>query len=104
MSAVGHWIAQRVSAVLLLVLVLYGALFVSVPLEVHALRAWLSSMEGHILTIGILLTLFWHAQLGLEVIVDDYCHVNSFLHIGVRVVCVFFCVLGVGSVLWMGWM
>ena len=75
---VGHWWAQRVTAVALVILSLW---LVSLVLRVlqgdyataHdlAARPW-----NAVLLIAFVVASFWHAVLGLQVIVEDYVHVR----------------------------
>jgi succinate dehydrogenase / fumarate reductase membrane anchor subunit len=75
-SGVGHWWAQRVTAVALVPLTLwfiYNLLALGdAPYEVVV--AWASGP----LTLVLLLTLvgmtFYHMQLGLQVVIEDYVH------------------------------
>ncbi len=75
-TGVGHWSAQRLTAianVLLLLwfvfstLVLAGAGYAEV-------RAWLASPLSASLMILLIISTFYHARLGLQVVVEDYVH------------------------------
>ena len=76
MGGTGHWWVQRLTSValffltpwfLFLVLGLVGA-------EQYAVQATLSSPLNATLMIAWLLSLFWHAQLGVQVVAEDYVH------------------------------
>jgi succinate dehydrogenase / fumarate reductase membrane anchor subunit len=71
---VGHFIGQRVSAVALFFLVCWG--FSQTPFLVHGgydyARAWLASPVNAALLTLLALTGFYHGQLGLRVIAEDY--------------------------------
>ncbi|WP_158883999.1 succinate dehydrogenase, hydrophobic membrane anchor protein [Rhodanobacter sp. L36] len=77
-SGVGHWWTQRVTAVALIPLGIWFV-FVVVSLahsdfaHAHAVvaRPW-----NALLLIAFVLTMFWHAVLGLQVVVEDYVHVR----------------------------
>jgi len=75
-EGVHHWWMQRVSAIGLLPLVLWFviALIDHTAADYAATRAWLASP----LTFGLMVLLigatFYHAQLGLQVVIEDYIH------------------------------
>lgn len=70
----GHWYAQRVSAVALLLLGLW--LIVSLAALDGASHsqvvAWLSSPLAAALAVLLVLVAAWHALLGLQVVIEDY--------------------------------
>ncbi|GFZ98627.1 succinate dehydrogenase, hydrophobic membrane anchor protein [Dyella caseinilytica] len=73
---VGHWWTQRVTAVALIVLVLW---FVTLVLGLlHAdyatARAAVAKPWNAVLLIAFVITVFWHAVLGLQVVIEDYVH------------------------------
>jgi succinate dehydrogenase / fumarate reductase, membrane anchor subunit len=73
-SGVGHWWSQRVTAA---ALVLLGVWFVVTVLSLlHAdyasARAVVARPWNAVLLIAFVLTAFWHAVLGLQVVVEDY--------------------------------
>lgn len=73
-SGVGHWWSQRVTAA---ALVLLGVWFVVTVLSLlHAdyasARAAVARPWNAVLLIAFVLTAFWHAVLGLQVVVEDY--------------------------------
>lgn len=72
-----HFIAQRLSAVILIPLVLYF-LYALIRL-VHAkdydqVLAWFASPAHSGLAIVFVLSGFFHAALGLQVVIEDYLH------------------------------
>ncbi len=75
-SGVGHWIAQRVSAVALLPLSLY--FLISVILLEHATRAEVAAYLGlpwnTVLFLCLIGAMFYHLSLGLQVVIEDYMH------------------------------
>jgi succinate dehydrogenase / fumarate reductase, membrane anchor subunit len=75
-SGVGHWWTQRVTAVGLIILGLW--LVVLVLGLVHAdyatARAAVAKPWNAVLLIAFLITAFWHAVLGLQVVIEDYVH------------------------------
>jgi succinate dehydrogenase / fumarate reductase membrane anchor subunit len=75
-SGVSHWWAQRVTAV---ALALLGVWFVlTVLCLLHAdyatARAAVAKPWNALLLIAFVLSMFWHAVLGLQVVVEDYVH------------------------------
>jgi len=74
---VGHFIGQRVSAVALVFLVLWGvwsALFLARSGDYEAARQWLASPLNATLLILTALVGFYHMRIGMAVIVEDYIH------------------------------
>lgn len=71
---VGHFIGQRVSAVALLLLspwVLWSGVHLA-GRDYGDARAWLASPVNASLLILLILAGFYHAQLGMRVIIEDY--------------------------------
>ncbi len=73
-SGVHHWWVQRVTAAALVAL---GIWFVVVVLSLlHAdyatARATVASPWNALLLIAFVITMFWHAALGLQVVIEDY--------------------------------
>ena len=75
-SGVGHWWSQRLTAAALVVLVLW---FVATVLGLlHAdyatARATVAKPWNAVLLVAFIITVFWHAVLGLQVVIEDYVH------------------------------
>ncbi len=75
-SGVGHWWTQRLTAAALVLLVVW---FVATVLcLLHAdyatARATVARPWNALLLIAFVLTMFWHAVLGLQVVIEDYVH------------------------------
>lgn len=75
-SGVSHWWTQRTTATALIVL---GAWFVILVLGlVHGdyatARAAVAKPWNAVLLIAFLVSMFWHAVLGLQVVIEDYVH------------------------------
>ena len=70
----GHWYAQRVSAVALVLLGLWfiGALVTLGGATHQNVVAWLSSPVSGALAVLLVLSAAWHALLGLQVVIEDY--------------------------------
>lgn len=74
----GHWVAQRLTALALIPLTLWFV--VSVLMLMHSnyvsVVNWIHAPWNAILLVLTVLTVYWHAYLGLQVIVEDYVHVG----------------------------
>ncbi|MGE8281907.1 MULTISPECIES: succinate dehydrogenase, hydrophobic membrane anchor protein [unclassified Stenotrophomonas] len=94
-SGTEHFIHQRLTATALvaltiwflcLVLSLIGADYVTAVEAVS--KPW-----NAILLVGFLVAMFWHAQLGLQVVLEDYIH-NSLMALALQTTVKFIAVLG----------
>ena len=75
-DGVGHWWGQRLTAVALVPLGLWFVYSVLdlLPADHHAAVQWLRSPVQAALFILFSVTVFWHAYLGLQVVIEDYVH------------------------------
>ncbi len=75
-EGVAHWWAQRVTAVALIPLLLwFVASMVSLVGASHAAVVdWIASPVPAVLLVLLLVAAFHHAQLGLQVVIEDYVH------------------------------
>lgn len=74
-----HWLKQRLTALgnLVLVLWLIGSL-VALPSRDHAaIVAWLSSPLVAVPMILMLVSIFWHLRIGMQVMIEDYVHTEG---------------------------
>jgi succinate dehydrogenase / fumarate reductase membrane anchor subunit len=73
-EGVGHWWAQRVTAVALVPLTLWfaGALIAQLGAPRAAVLHWLHSPVRAVLMLLLLGTMFHHLALGLQVVMEDY--------------------------------
>jgi succinate dehydrogenase / fumarate reductase, membrane anchor subunit len=99
-----HWWAQRVSAVALIGLGLWFAasLIALVGANRAAVLRWLHAPLPAILTILTLVAVFYHAALGMQVVIEDYVHsewlkVSSL--VALRFICIGLAVAGIFAVL-----
>ena len=75
-SGTSHWWAQRVSALALIPLTLwfiYSAMKF-IGMDLFAFRSWLNEPGSVLLLSLFLIALFYHMQLGLQVVIEDYVH------------------------------
>ncbi|HVY58093.1 MAG TPA: succinate dehydrogenase, hydrophobic membrane anchor protein, partial [Xanthobacteraceae bacterium] len=102
-SGVEHWWAERVSAVALVPLTLWllASLIAHSADDYAALLDWLRAPITTILMILLLIGLFHHAALGLQVVIEDYVHSGAKLVaiVAVRLLCFGFAVAGIIAVL-----
>ena len=72
----GHWWAQRVSSTALLLLTPWFAVlvFALAGADRSVIRMALAQPLNASLLVGWVLALFWHAQQGLQVVIEDYVH------------------------------
>ncbi len=75
-QGVHHWLAQRVSAVLLVLLFgwfFYAAIALA-GADYQTVRAFMARPFNAALALLSLLSLLYHAMLGLQVVIEDYVH------------------------------
>ena len=75
-GGVEHWWLERVSAIALVPLtVWFTAAIVRHTGDNYAdVRSWLGTPLTTVLTTLLLISLFYHAALGLQVVIEDYVH------------------------------
>lgn len=75
-KGIGAWWGQRVSAVALVPLTLWfvASIISHIGSDYATFAAWLRSPFVAILMILMLLALFYHTALGLQVVIEDYVH------------------------------
>jgi succinate dehydrogenase / fumarate reductase, membrane anchor subunit len=72
----GHWISQRTSAVgnLLLTTWLVASLLLMPNFDQGTLAQWLAQPTVAVPMILMLVSIYWHVRLGLQVLIEDYVH------------------------------
>ncbi len=80
-----HFVHQRLTATALVALTIWFLVFVLSLIGADYVTATeaVSKPWNAVLLVGFLVAMFWHAQLGLQVILEDYIH-NSRLALAVQ--------------------
>jgi succinate dehydrogenase / fumarate reductase membrane anchor subunit len=75
-EGVHHWWMQRLTAVALVPLVfwLVYSIITLMPADAAVVATWLSSPVNAVLMMLLVVAMLWHAQMGLQVIIEDYVH------------------------------
>ena len=75
-SGVSHWWAQRMTAAALVLLSVWFVITVLCLLHADyaTARAAVAKPWNALLLIVFVLSMFWHAVLGLQVVIEDYVH------------------------------
>jgi succinate dehydrogenase / fumarate reductase membrane anchor subunit len=96
---VGHWWAERVSAVVLVPLTLWfvASIIAHTGSDYATFVAWLRTPMATIPMILLLTALFYHTALGLQVVIEDYVHSGAkfVAVIGVRLGCFALAIAGI---------
>lgn len=94
-SGTGHFWWQRVTAIVLAVLVpwLIGTLVSLVGADVATVQATIARPWNAILLAVFAIALFWHAKLGMQVVIEDYVHSRA-LELTLLVLNTLLCLLG----------
>lgn len=93
-EGVSHWVLQRVTAVAMIFLGLYfvGLVISLVHADFATARATFARPWNAVLLIALVLTMFRHLTIGLQVIIEDYVH-TRWLEVASLVVIKFIAVL-----------
>lgn len=99
-----HFIIQRITAIALVPLTLYVLyLLVGGVLGDYAnARQVVGSPFNATLLVAFVVAMFWHAQLGLQVVIEDYVHTKGwavFLQLANRFVCIIAAIASVLAIL-----
>jgi succinate dehydrogenase / fumarate reductase membrane anchor subunit len=90
-----HFVLQRLTATALVFLCIWFLVFVLglIGADYVTATAAIARPWNAILMVGFLVATFWHAQIGLQVILEDYVH-NTLLALALQVSVKFIAVLG----------
>ncbi|HUC11051.1 MAG TPA: succinate dehydrogenase, hydrophobic membrane anchor protein [Stellaceae bacterium] len=103
-EGVEHWVVQRVTAIALVPLALWfvAAMIQLTGADFDTVQEWAGQPLPAIGLILLLIATFYHAALGLQVIIEDYVHgelARLGLVILVRLACISLAVAGIVAVL-----
>ena len=102
-GGVRHWWAQRVSAIALVPLTVWflGSIIAHAGGDYATFIGWLKTPLASLAMIVLLLALFHHTALGLQVVIEDYIHSGAKFAavIMVRLGCLAFASAGILAVL-----
>jgi succinate dehydrogenase / fumarate reductase membrane anchor subunit len=106
-AGVGHWWAQRLTAIALIPLVVWFAISLVMlsGADYAMVRAWIGSPLVMVLLILTISVGLHHGQLGLQVVIEDYVHGDGSklaLIVAVRFIAVLFGLAAVVAVLRIG--
>ncbi len=75
-EGVGHWWAQRVTAIALVPLSIWFvvAMISLIGADLASFEEWIGMFGNALLMILTVLVLFYHAHLGMQVVIEDYVH------------------------------
>jgi succinate dehydrogenase / fumarate reductase membrane anchor subunit len=98
-----HWWLQRVTAIALIPLAIWLAFAVAMlgDANYETVISWLQKPHVAILLILLVAATFYHSQLGLQVIVEDYVHgwLKVVTLILINFLCILFAVAGIIALL-----
>lgn len=94
-SGTGHWWWQRVTAAALVLLVPWtiGLLVSMAGMDAVTMRAAIGRPWNAILLSLLVVMLFWHGKLGMQVVIEDYVHSRG-AEIALQVLTTLACALG----------
>ena len=71
-----HWLLQRTTAIgnLILMSWLLVSFFMLPDFTYGSVSSWLSAPIAAVPMMLLIISLFWHARLGLQVVIEDYIH------------------------------
>ena len=102
-DGVEHWWAERVSAIALVPLTLWfvASIIAHTSSDYVTFLAWLRTPLASIMMILLLIALFYHTALGLQVVIEDYVHsgVKFAAVVIMRLICFALAVAGIISTL-----
>ena len=99
----GHFIWQRITAIVVVLCGVYllGLLFGMARAEYLFARGMVADPLNACILIAFLIAAFWHAKLGLQVVIEDYVHdalPAGLLHLANILICALAAIAGVFAV------
>jgi succinate dehydrogenase / fumarate reductase membrane anchor subunit len=75
-GGIGHWWMQRLTAIALVPLILWFVIsaIIMVGADLATFKEWVGAHGNPVLLIVLTIALYHHAQLGLQVVIEDYVH------------------------------
>lgn len=100
-EGVGHWWAQRLTALALVPLTVWFVASVAAMAgaDYATMRDWIGSPVAAGLLVLLIVATFYHAALGLQVVIEDYVHHEGFKVASILLVNGLAVVLGLAGVL-----
>jgi succinate dehydrogenase / fumarate reductase membrane anchor subunit len=97
-SGAHHFMVQRITAVALIALGLWIVWLTldMLHMDYATARALIARPWNAVLMITFAIAAFWHAQLGLQVVVEDYVHAKAF-ELTLQIAIKFACFLGAAA-------
>ncbi len=99
-EGVEHWTMQRITAIANIPLVIWFILSIIhlIGADYQTFTSWQAQPTNAILMVLFILSTFYHASLGLQVIYEDYIHHEGFKFIKIIGMKLFFFGVGVASI------
>jgi succinate dehydrogenase / fumarate reductase membrane anchor subunit len=103
-EGVHHWTLQRMSAIALVPLTLWFAwsVITLVDADYQAYHDWIAEHGNAMMLILFVIGLFYHVQLGLQVVIEDYVHSEVAKYasiVAVKLAAVFFAVSNIMAIM-----
>jgi len=78
-DGIHHWWVQRLTGIALIPLVLWFVLYAVglASADLATVKAWVGAHYNPVLLILLIICMFHHGQLGLQVVIEDYIHKES---------------------------
>jgi succinate dehydrogenase / fumarate reductase, membrane anchor subunit len=101
--ATRHWFVQRITAIILIPLSFHLIVFLNLCLSspYPETKAWLAGPENTALLVAWLVAVFYHAALGVQVVIEDYVADATLQALLIKVVNLSFLVLTVAALIFM---
>jgi len=98
----GHFLHQKLSAMILIPIVLWFCFSIAImpSMDYEQIVSWLKSPYNDVLLTITFITGFYHLQLGLQMIIEDYVSNNTLQKnsiLLIKMICLLLCVIGLIS-------